>query len=114
MALPHLKNPKVKATSNFGYLFKNDVESGFFFIKSFKFGNSLMPFFFYYFLSLGNKKKSNGTQTKNFCKNYDPNLQDFKERFSRIAILRRMLKNSRILKLFYFLLVDVEILPNSD
>jgi hypothetical protein len=66
MALPHLKNPKVKATSHFGYLFEHDVESGFFFIKSFKFGYSLMPFLFYYFLSLGNKKKFQWDPNKEF------------------------------------------------
>jgi hypothetical protein len=33
MALPHLKNPKVKAASHFGYLVEHDVESSLFFIK---------------------------------------------------------------------------------
>ncbi len=65
MALPHLKNPKVKATSHFGYLVEHDVESVFFLIKSFTF-DYLMPFFFYYFLSLGNQKKIQWDPNKEF------------------------------------------------
>jgi hypothetical protein len=77
----------VKATSHFGYLFKHDVKSGFFFVESFKFDNSLMPFFFYYFLSLGNKKKCNGTQTKNFCKTMIPTHRISRKDFLELPYL---------------------------